>query len=267
MSLITINEQIERYSALMQGLNKAQAIHVKGLGGVFVPMFKEANILVKEMHQMFKNYKKDVQADIDRRRKDLAVEQYALENRLFNDRFRTLLALTEQHKELKEALNQERQDFSAIINDINRQIGEFTHIWGDYVEKCAVDSAQKILTQDFNTLNYASKVKRTIVSDTKPKRQHLEIDFLAESEDTVYIVEVKSTIRQETFRQVIHNLARLDTFLPQYKHYKKQPIVAFLSEEEGVSDMLFTSGVWLMQPKISQPDGLQSVDFELMINT
>jgi hypothetical protein len=60
MNLITINEQIERYAQMQQAMSRAQAQYVTTTGPVFTAMYKEANILVKEMHQAFKNYKKDV---------------------------------------------------------------------------------------------------------------------------------------------------------------------------------------------------------------
>lgn len=264
MSLITINEQIERYAQLQQAMSKAQAQYVTTTGPVFTAMYKEASALVKEMHQAFKNYQKDVNADLERRRKDLAQEQYVLENRLFNDRFRTLLSLTEQLSEMKVGLHEERQGFNDVINSINRQLGEFTHIWGSYIEKCAIDSAQSILIKDFDVLSFASKVKKTIRSEEKPKFQHIEIDFLAANDTTVFMVEAKSTLRQDTFRQVINNLTRLDFFFPEYKNHQKQPIVAYLAEEEGVADMLFKSGVWLMQPKAT-PENEGKIEFDLLI--
>ena len=99
----------------------------------------------------------------------------------------------------------------------------------------------------------------------KPKTQNIEIDFLAENADTVFLLEVKSTLRQETMRQIINNMIKIDTFFPHYQGFKKQPIVAYLSEEEGVADMMYKSGIWLMRPTEVQDDAAV-VTFELLKN-
>ncbi len=264
MNIALINEQVERYAVLMQSLGRAQALHVNSSARIFKPMIQEAVDLVKEMHEALKSYRKEVESDVNRRRKNLAEEQYLFENRLYHDRYNTLLLLTDQHKALKELLQEERSAFNQVITDINRQIGEFSHIWGNYIEKSATESAQRFLFKEFDVVNFASKVKRTIISDTKPKRQHLEIDMLAEGEDTIFMLEVKSTIREETFRQIEANLARLDVFFPHYQGFKKQAIVAYLSEEEGVSDELADEGIWLMLPKKEQ-NNPQMIEFDFFV--
>jgi hypothetical protein len=263
MNITDINEQIERYASLVQALSKAQAQHVTSSAAIFNPMLRESVGMVKEMHEAIKGYRKDVEADINRRRKNLGEEQYLYENRLYHDRYNSLLVLSEQHKSLKELLQDERKLFNQVITDINRQLGEFTYIWGNFLEKCAAESAQKILFNEFEVLNFASKIKRTIISDVKPKRQHLEVDFLGEGKNTIYLLEVKSTLRQECFRQIIQNTTKLDIFFPHYQSYTKQPIVAYLSEEEGISEILYKSGIWLMTPKKEQ-DNPQTIEFELI---
>ena len=265
MNLNVISEQVDKFAGLMQHLNREQAMYVVEKSGVLPTMFKELKALLHENHELIKKYRKDVEEDVNRRRKNLADEQYMMENRLFNDRYQTLLVLAERYEIMKENLHKERQDFQHGINLINRQLGEFTHIWGSFAEKCAIDAAQNFLLNEYNCLTFLSKVKKTIKSDVKPKTQNIEIDFLAENADTVFLLEIKSTLRQETMRQIINNMIKIDTFFPHYQGLKKQPIVAYLSEEEGVADMMYQSGIWLMRPTEVQDDAAV-VTFELLKN-
>jgi hypothetical protein len=185
-----------------------------------------------------------------------------MENRLFNDRYQSLLVLAERYELMKDAIHDERTSFQEVINGINRELGEFTHIWGNYIEKCAVESAHSILMNDFDCTTFMSKIKKNIRSDEKPRNQNIEIDFLGQNEDTIFLLEVKSTLRIETMRQIIHNMARLEHFFPYFKGFKVQPIVAYLTSEEDVAEMLYKSGIWLMRP-IESDETEPLVQFEL----
>ena len=267
MSLNKINEQLERFIDQTKALHRQQGAHIFEFGNILHPLLKDFKELLTESNEELKKYRQAVEEDVNRRRKNLADEQYMTENRLFNDRYSTLLVLAERYLILKDTMHHERLEFQKVINEINRELGEFTHVWGNYAEKCAVESAYSFLFHDYNCLTFLSKVKKTIKSDVKPKTQNIEIDYLAQNEDTVFLVEVKSTLRQEAMRQIIQNMTRLDLFFPQYEGFKKQPIVAYFAEaEEGIADMMFKSGIWLLRP-VENTEENAPITFELLSTT
>ena len=72
MNLNVINEQVDKFAGLMQHLNREQAMYVVEKSGVLPPMFKELKALLHENHDLVKKYRKDVEEDVNRRRKNLA---------------------------------------------------------------------------------------------------------------------------------------------------------------------------------------------------
>ena len=78
MSLTEINNQLERFIAQTQSVYKIQAAHIMGMGPVLHPMLKELREVLKESHEAVKQYRKEVEGDVNRRRKNLAEEQYEI---------------------------------------------------------------------------------------------------------------------------------------------------------------------------------------------
>ncbi len=264
MTIKDINDQVERYAELMKTIQKAQYYHVTNVGANSTKLFKHLYGLLNNLNHSVQEYRFLVNEDINRRRKNLAQEQYSMENRMFNERFNNVNRLTEQYKKLKEQLHKERQSFQKVVNDINAQNGRITHVWGDFVEKAALEAASNILAKDFEVLSFASKVKKIMVNDVAPKRHQLEVDMIAEGSDKIFVVETKSTLRETSLKQVINVLARMDDFFPQYKGMKKQPIFACLSSEEGMLEMALNAGIWLLLPIDSEDEASDKIEFGLV---
>jgi hypothetical protein len=187
-----------------------------------------------------------------------------MESRLFAKRFENMNSLGEKYQFLKETLHQERQVFKQVINEVNAQAGEFSHIWGNFVEKMAIESATNLLQKNHNANTFYCKVRKTIASNEAPKRLHLELDLLAESDDTIFLVEAKSTLRQESLNQLKVILERFGTFFPQYAGKKIQPIFACLSAEEGLAEQALEAGMWLLIPVDDQDENSEKIEFDLV---
>lgn len=263
MNINWINEQIERYGTSMQRLNRAQASHVKDVSQTTEFIFIEWHRLMGDLNHSYQEYRQMVESDYTRRKKNLAQERYIMENRMFSKRLENMNSLTEKYQFLKEALHQERQVFKQVIKEVNAQAGEFSHIWGNFVEKMAIESAANLLQKQHNANTFYAKVRKTINSEDA-KKLHLELDLLAESEDTIFLVEAKSTLRQESLNQLKVILERFDTFFPLYNGKKIQPIFACLSAEEGLAEQALEAGMWLLIPIDDQDENSEKIEFDLV---
>ncbi len=264
MNINWINDQIERYGTSMQRLNRAQASHVKELSQTTEFIFKEWYRLMGDVNHSYQDYRQMVESDYTRRKKNLAQERYIMENRMFAKRVENMTSLSEKYQFLKETLHEERKVFKQVINEVNAQAGEFSHIWGGFVEKMAIESATNLLQKQYEANTFYCKVRKTIASDDTSKRLQLELDLLAESDDTVFLVEAKSTLRQESLNQLKTILERFATFFPQYSGKKIQPIFACLSAEEGLAEQALEAGIWLLIPIDEQDENSPKIEFDLV---
>jgi len=122
--------------------------------------------------------------------------------------------------ELKElvasiAIAQKKTD--QQITELGKQIGGLGRKFGSFTEGLALPSMQKILQNKFKmeTISPSVRVKRD--------GQEIEVDVLAYANSTineVYIVEVKSHLREEGITQLQKMMKKFRCFFPE--HYDKK---------------------------------------------
>ena len=137
--------------------------------------------------------------------------------------------LKETDRQLKEtdrqlekiALENEKTD--ARIKETNKQIGGLANKFGSYTEGLALPSLSKIMTEKFK-MEYIQPSVRI-----KKGKEELEIDVLAYANskiNKVFIIEVKSKVREETFEQLENLINRFFKLFPEHKNKKLYAMVA-----------------------------------------
>ncbi len=140
--------------------------------------------------------------------------------------------------ELKTEIKEITSYFKDYVNVTNSIHGAYSHIWGSYAEKTLFDAATSLLQKQKGCKTFYYKTKKTF-----DKNKQLEIDMLAEGDDEIFIVEVKSILKPEVFGQLINIVDKFNTHFPQDEGIKTVPVLACLSATNNLIEVAKNSGV------------------------
>ncbi len=129
---------------------------------------------------------------------------------------RLLTKTIEEDKERTKALNKQ-------IKELGKQIGGLGRKFGSFTEGLALPSMEKILQKQFKMEVISPSVR------IHKNGEDMEIDVLAYANSTineVYIVEVKSHVREESIRQLQKIIQNFERFFPEHKDKKVFGILA-----------------------------------------
>ncbi|HEX3551937.1 MAG TPA: DUF3782 domain-containing protein [Thermoanaerobaculia bacterium] len=182
---------------------------------------------------------------------------------------RTLAESAERHKEIDRALaesaerhreiDREQQETWRQIREVGKQLGGLGQKFGGFTEGMAFPSMKKILTERFR------------MTDIGPWRtshrngRTMEIDVLAHADDKVdevYVVEVKSTLREEGLEQMLRILREFHDFFSGHKGKMLYGILAAVNVPDNVRNKVLKAGIYLARIhdesfEISVPEGFQ----------
>jgi Holliday junction resolvase-like predicted endonuclease len=155
-----------------------------------------------------------------------------------------------------ESLQEEMKEFKAEMKDfkdridrdhkaMNKQWGNLANKMGTIVEDIVAPAIRPTLRKYFDvdpidiTTNFRRRNKQT--------GENEEIDVLAITEDKVFVVEVKSSPREEhIFNFKEKKLVRFRKFFPEYKDKQLIPIFASLRFEEDMINLASKHGIYLL---------------------
>ena len=129
-----------------------------------------------------------------------------------------------------------------MIRELGRQIGGLGEKFGGFTEGMAFPSMQKILRERFgmdvvSVRNIARKNGRS-----------LEIDVLAYANrevNAVYVVEVKSHLREDGLQQMLRILRELHEFFPGHEDKKVYGILAAVDIPDDLRERVLSKGIYL----------------------
>jgi hypothetical protein len=184
-------------------------------------------ILHKESHIEFRNELQESRIEFDIRSKENQAESARLREET-DKRFK------ETDKQIKETDKQ--------IKELGRQIGGLSNKFGSFTEGLALPSMIKILREQFGMNIIAPRVW------ARRNGSSLELDVLAYSngeKKTVYIVEVKSHLREEGLEQIMNTLSHFLEFFPEHKDKALYGILAAVSIPDNTKIKVLESGIYL----------------------
>jgi len=125
--------------------------------------------------------------------------------------------------------------------ELKRQIGGLSDKFGSFTEGLALPSMAKILSQRFGMEVIAPSVR------VKRNGHSMEIDVLAFSNfsDDMFVVEVKSHLREEALVQMDRILREFRDFFPIYKDKRIFGILAAVDAPGALQEKVLREGIYL----------------------
>lgn len=185
--------------------------------------FKETDLKFKETDRQFKETDRKLQ-ESDRKSQE-AFQEMRL-----------------SIKNMRQEVQAEWNETSRKIREVSQQIGGLGNKFGSFTEGLALPSMQKILSQRFgvDTVSPSVRVSRN--------GKHLEVDVLAYANGTVnsvYVVEVKSHLREESITQLLRILENFAEWFPEHKNKKLFGILAAVDIPESLRQRVLDQGLYL----------------------
>lgn len=128
-----------------------------------------------------------------------------------------------------------------VVQEVGRQIGALGEKFGSFTEGMALPSMQKLLFDRFHMTVVAPRLR------IRKGGRSLELDVLAYSHeiDEVYIVEVKSHLREDGLEQMLRILRDFRDFFPEHRNKKLFGIVAAVDVSPEMVDRVLKAGLYL----------------------
>jgi septal ring factor EnvC (AmiA/AmiB activator) len=162
-------------------------------------------------------------------------------------------SISEERKELTQQIqsfNEERKASSKQVDkqlkELGKQIGGLGRKFGSFTEGLALPSMQKILREQFKMEFISPSVR------VKKQGQEMEIDVLAYSNSSineVYIVEVKSHLREEGIEQLSEMVRNFRLFFPEHQDKKLFAILAAVDMSERLKKRVLDLGFYAAKIK------------------
>jgi len=191
-------------------------------------------ILHKESQIEFQKELKESRIEFDTRFKENQAEAAKLRKETEEEFRKTAQQFRETDKQLKET--------DKKIKELGKQIGGLSNKFGSFTEGLALPSMTKILREQFDMNIIAPRVW------ARRNGKSLELDVLAYSngkQKAVYVVEVKSHLREEGLEQLLNTLHVFPEFFQEHKDKKLYGILAAVHIPENMKIKVLESGIYV----------------------
>lgn len=173
-------------------------------------------------------------------------EAHMADEKSIYEKMQDYLAYCNDFEEYAKSL---RGIFQEYINDCNHGLGTLGNHWGRYVELLGVQYMLHKLRKYCGIHTSYQKFER-VWED----KEQVEIDLLAVSDTHVYVVEVKSHLKEDTFIQMLYILDKIRNKIPEYSHLKIQPVFVCTYADEDIIHTTTLSGLWIVRYNNFNPD-------------
>lgn len=164
----------------------------------------------------------------------------------------------ETDRRIKET-NQQIKETNQQIKELGRQIGGLGEKFGGFTEGMAYPSMKKILEQRFQMTTVSPQVT------SRKNGRTMELDVLAYSNSTVnevYVVEVKSHLREDGLDQMLRILREFHDFFPGHHGKKVYGILAAVDVPDDLRQRVLKAGIFMANVhddtfELQVPEGFQ----------
>ena len=148
----------------------------------------------------------------------------------------------DEMKEFKDEMREFKDRMEKEVRRINKQWGELANKMGTIVEDIVFPAARPVIRKYFkcDPLDLMMNVER------KRGKKREEFDVIAICEDKVFLIEVKSTLRQEHVGYIKEKAERFRELFPEYRNKDIVLILASLSIKKEVLNKLTKEGIYGM---------------------
>lgn len=131
---------------------------------------------------------------------------------------------------------------SQAVKQLSKQMGELGNKFGSFAEGMALPSMQKLLYEQFGMNVVLPRAQ------ARKNGRTLEIDVLAYdngARNEVYIVEVKSHLKEEGSAQILKTIADFPKFFPTLAGRTVYGIIAAVDIPDNVKNAVLKQGLYL----------------------
>ena len=166
--------------------------------------------------------------------------------------------LKETQQETARQFRESKEEADRQMRELRQQLGGLSDKFGSFTEGLALPSMTKILTQRFGMDVIAPRIRAC------NNGHSLELDVFAysNSSDSVFIVEVKSHLREEALDQMRRILREFRDFFPAHRDKKVYGIIAAVDASDELRNRVLAEGFYLAkihdgQFDLQVPEGFQ----------
>lgn len=132
--------------------------------------------------------------------------------------------------------------FKEHIKNVNKELGSFSSLWGNYIEQLAVNHFNNVMKDELAVHTYMQKIKRIW-----GKNKGVEIDVLALNDETAFLIEVKTQLKAEHITQILAVCEKFEAMFPEFSTLKLQPIMMCVNCEEEIVSLYKEKSIWIIQ--------------------
>lgn len=151
----------------------------------------------------------------------------------------------ETDRRLDERFQETDERFKATdrqLKELGKQIGGLGNKFGVFTEGMAFPSMRRILRERFNMEYFRPYV------EIKMRNESIELDVLSYSNENikeVYIVEVKSRLKEEHIQEMLRDLKRFPRFFPEHRDKALYGIMAAVNVSDQMKKRVLDNGLYL----------------------
>ncbi len=168
----------------------------------------------------------------------LARSQEKAEERLARSQEKTEKRLTRSHEKTEAAL----RDLATSQKRTDKQLGELGNRFGGFTEGLALPSVREILSEKFGV--------DTVFTDARARRNghSIQIDAVGIANGgagKVYLVEIKSRLREEGLQQILRHLRDSGDFFPDHRGKTRYGMLVAVDVPEELEKRVLKQGIYL----------------------
>ncbi len=216
---------------------------------------EEADRRRRETEEMMRALSKET----DRRRRETEEMMRALSKE--TDRRRR--ESDERMRALNKKADRRRREIDLQLEELGKQIGGLGEKFGSYTEGMAELGIRRLLKERFG----AGAV--TMGFELSRDGESMEIDSLGYSNtgrNEVYVVEIKSKLRQKGIDQLLKTLRRFPRFFPEHRGKKLYGILAVAEVPQALAGKALDQGLYLARlgstVELAVPEGFEPRSFQ-----
>lgn len=150
--------------------------------------------------------------------------------------------LAEAQKRNEEESRRRTVEMEKFLRELGKQIGALGEKFGSFTEGMAFPSMRKLLQNEFQMDVIAPRV----ISRKNGRSMELDVLAYANSDvNAVYVVEVKSHLREDGLEQMRKILRDFRDFFPAHKDKKIYGILAAVDAPEDIRQRVLREGIYL----------------------
>jgi hypothetical protein len=136
---------------------------------------------------------------------------------------------------------QDREDTDQLLRELDKQMRKLGEKFGGITEGLALPSMTQFLERRFGMKVVAPRIR------ARQNGHSMEVDVLAYSDDRdeVFLVEVKSHLREDALDQMRKMLREFHEFFPGHEGKKLYGILAAVDAPEDVRKKVLDEGIYL----------------------